>query len=249
MALQARARALPRWLPIAIALAAILAGAVLEVAWGQTPPGPETLSPDERAIIERNPERWRRMSPEERQRALERYRQWRALPPEDRRAARDNVQHFRALPAARGAAARDAELRALAADEPGGARPRARAPAADDAGRARARATRASQRGAAEVTRMGRALIAALLIASISTVGSAETVQAPGANRGGNGGVEATPPLSIDHVLQRLTYGPRPGDVERVEAMGVNAWLERQLDPARIDDTATERALAPLRTL
>jgi len=87
MPLQARARALPRWLPIAIALAVILAGAVLEVAWGQTQPGVETLSPDERAIMERNPERWRRMSPEERQRAVERYRQWRALPPEERRAS------------------------------------------------------------------------------------------------------------------------------------------------------------------
>jgi hypothetical protein len=31
--------------------------------------------------------------------------------------------------------------------------------------------------------------------------------------------------------------------------MGINAWLERQLDPARIDDTVAERVLAPLRTL
>jgi len=54
---------------------------------------------------------------------------------------------------------------------------------------------------------------------------------------------------TIVHVLQRLTYGPRPGDVERVEAMGLEAWLERQLDPARVDDTATERALAALPTL
>src|SRR6185436_17941658 len=103
MPLQARTRLLPRWLPIAIALAALVAGAILEVAWGQTPqtpPGPETLSPDERAVIERNPERWRRMSPEERQRALERYRHWRTLPPEERRAARENYQHFRALPPA-----------------------------------------------------------------------------------------------------------------------------------------------------
>ena len=54
---------------------------------------------------------------------------------------------------------------------------------------------------------------------------------------------------TIVHVLQRLTYGPRPGDVERVEAMGLEAWLEGQLDPARLDDAATERALAALPTL
>jgi uncharacterized protein (DUF1800 family) len=53
----------------------------------------------------------------------------------------------------------------------------------------------------------------------------------------------------ILHVLERLTYGPRPGDVERVKAMGLSTWLERQLDPARIDDSATERALAALPTL
>ncbi|HET7342927.1 MAG TPA: DUF1800 domain-containing protein [Methylomirabilota bacterium] len=51
------------------------------------------------------------------------------------------------------------------------------------------------------------------------------------------------------HVLERFTYGPRPDDVERVTALGLPAWLERQLDPARIDDTATERALAALPTL
>ena len=77
----------PRWVPVAIALAAILAGAVLEIAWGQTPPVPgmEGLSSDERAFVERNPERWRRMSPEERQRALDRYRYWHSMPPEQRR--------------------------------------------------------------------------------------------------------------------------------------------------------------------
>ena len=51
------------------------------------------------------------------------------------------------------------------------------------------------------------------------------------------------------HALSRLTYGPRPGDVERVEAMGFPAWLERQLEPARIDDSAMDRALAAFSTL
>ena len=53
----------------------------------------------------------------------------------------------------------------------------------------------------------------------------------------------------IGHVLSRLTYGPRPGDVERVRAMGVSVWIDRQLHPTTIDDTATERALAELTTL
>ncbi len=51
------------------------------------------------------------------------------------------------------------------------------------------------------------------------------------------------------HVLNRLAFGPRPGDVDRVAAMGVETWMERQLHPGRIDDRATESLLAGLPTL
>src|SRR5262249_3045976 len=53
----------------------------------------------------------------------------------------------------------------------------------------------------------------------------------------------------IIHVLSRLTYGARPGDVDRVRAMGISAWIDRQLQPGTIDDAATERALVELTTL
>jgi len=33
------------------------------------------------------------------------------------------------------------------------------------------------------------------------------------------------------HILNRLAYGPRPGDIDRVAAMGVDAYIEQQLDP------------------
>jgi uncharacterized protein (DUF1800 family) len=62
-------------------------------------------------------------------------------------------------------------------------------------------------------------------------------------------GTPATTDAAALHVLQRLTYGPRPGDVARVQALGVDAWIERQLDPERIDDTAVEQALTVLPTL
>ncbi|MGZ4817579.1 MAG: DUF1800 family protein [Terriglobales bacterium] len=51
------------------------------------------------------------------------------------------------------------------------------------------------------------------------------------------------------HALNRLTFGPRPGDVDRVAAMGVNKWIEQQLHPEKIDDSALEARLEPLRTL
>jgi uncharacterized protein (DUF1800 family) len=64
----------------------------------------------------------------------------------------------------------------------------------------------------------------------------------------------AAPTLSAEdrrilHTLSRLTYGARPGDLERVRAMGISAWIDRQLRPATIDDGVTERALAELATL
>jgi len=59
----------------------------------------------------------------------------------------------------------------------------------------------------------------------------------------------ASATATVAHVLRRVTYGPRPGDIERVKAMGLSAWLERQLQPEQIDDHAVERALASLPTL
>jgi len=51
------------------------------------------------------------------------------------------------------------------------------------------------------------------------------------------------------HVLNRFTFGPRPGDVQRIQAIGVNKWLEQQLHPEKINDSALEARLTPYRTL
>jgi uncharacterized protein (DUF1800 family) len=51
------------------------------------------------------------------------------------------------------------------------------------------------------------------------------------------------------HALNRLTFGPRPGDVERVTQMGVDKWIELELHPDKIDDSALDARLAPFRTL
>ena len=46
------------------------------------------------------------------------------------------------------------------------------------------------------------------------------------------------------HALDRLTFGPRPGDVAAVEAMGLTTWFEMQLAPQTIDDSALDARLA-----
>ena len=51
------------------------------------------------------------------------------------------------------------------------------------------------------------------------------------------------------HALNRLAYGPRPGDVERVRQMGLAKWIDQQLNPNSIDDKALEARLENYPTL
>jgi uncharacterized protein (DUF1800 family) len=65
----------------------------------------------------------------------------------------------------------------------------------------------------------------------------------------GRAAAPATPDdATIAHVLSRLTFGPRPGDVARVREMGLDRWIERQLHPEAIDDHEVEARLAELPT-
>lgn len=54
---------------------------------------------------------------------------------------------------------------------------------------------------------------------------------------------DLTPREQAFHVLNRLAFGPRPGDVDRVVAMGVDRWVEQQLHPDRLPDRATDELL------
>ena len=60
---------------------------------------------------------------------------------------------------------------------------------------------------------------------------------------------EQTADQQVRHVLNRLAFGPRPGDAERVRAMGVDRWIALQLQPSRIRDTVAERIVGTLPTL
>jgi uncharacterized protein (DUF1800 family) len=48
----------------------------------------------------------------------------------------------------------------------------------------------------------------------------------------------------ILHALNRLTFGPRPGDVDAVRAMGLEKWFDQQLNPENIDETDLDARLA-----
>src|SRR5882672_5271064 len=60
---------------------------------------------------------------------------------------------------------------------------------------------------------------------------------------------ELSPDEAILHALNRLAYGPRPGDVERVRQMGLAKWIEQQLNPNAIEDRAVEARLEQFPTL
>jgi len=47
----------------------------------------------------------------------------------------------------------------------------------------------------------------------------------------------------ILHALNRFTYGPRPGDVEAVQKMGLDKWFAQQLNPAGIDNSDLQARL------
>src|SRR5215217_916764 len=53
----------------------------------------------------------------------------------------------------------------------------------------------------------------------------------------------------IVHVLNRLGFGARPGDVERVKAMGLEKYIEQQLNPEKIADTVAENKIRDLSVL
>jgi uncharacterized protein (DUF1800 family) len=60
---------------------------------------------------------------------------------------------------------------------------------------------------------------------------------------------ELSPDEAILHALNRLAYGPRPGDMERVRQMGLAKWIDEQLNPGSIDDKALEARLQNYPTL
>ncbi len=61
---------------------------------------------------------------------------------------------------------------------------------------------------------------------------------------------EASAPDAAAHALNRLAFGPQPGEIDAVRAMGVDRWITEQLTPTRIPETPQLTAqLAALTTV
>ena len=89
--------------------------------------------------------------------------------------------------------------------------------------------------------RLGSALVVAALVA---TAGSLSGIAV------GPFDQKLSPEKQVLHALNRLTFGPRPGDVERVRRLGVEKWIRQQLQPQLIaENPVLDARLQPLATL
>ncbi len=76
---------------------------------------------------------------------------------------------------------------------------------------------------------------------------AARTRTRPGAHTAA--AIPLTPRERIVQLLDRFTFGPRPGEVDRVLAMGADAWLAEQLNPDGVADAALQKRLGDYPTL
>jgi uncharacterized protein (DUF1800 family) len=67
--------------------------------------------------------------------------------------------------------------------------------------------------------------------------------------KGGLPITELTEEEAILHALNRLGYGPRPGDIEHIRQIGLEKWIDQQLHPESIDDSALDQRLEKYPTL
>src|SRR4051812_20225322 len=83
------------------------------------------------------------------------------------------------------------------------------------------------------------------LAATLAVAASAATVGDRGAFE-----TRLSPENRIRQALNRLTFGARPGDVDRVRKLGVEKWIELQLHPERIpQNPVLDEKLKPLDSL
>jgi uncharacterized protein (DUF1800 family) len=107
---------------------------------------------------------------------------------------------------------------------------------------------------------------AVLFIGAVAAVSCASRPRAPSPSpsatetiplaSASDSGRELTADQQVLQALDRLTFGPRPGDVAHVREIGVDRWMAQQLTPDRVPDQAADALVAnvasytlPMRTL
>src|SRR5688572_23270587 len=79
--------------------------------------------------------------------------------------------------------------------------------------------------------------VMSLVIVAATFAGSLPVVRADGMTKGRT---KVTEDQRILHVLNRLGFGARPGDVQRVKAVGLDNYINQQLNPERSEEHTSE---------
>ena len=82
--------------------------------------------------------------------------------------------------------------------------------------------------------------------ATAAAPAEAATVASAPANAASTPAAAVLPADPIAHLLRRATYGPTPAALAEATSLGVAGWLDRQLNPAAIDDAACNALVARL---
>ncbi|HSE21617.1 MAG TPA: DUF1800 domain-containing protein [Pyrinomonadaceae bacterium] len=88
-----------------------------------------------------------------------------------------------------------------------------------------------------------------LTLCVLAAVVTGSFVAAPSLADGKKKPSRLTEDQRIIHVLNRLGFGARPGDLERVKSMGLENYIKQQLNPENIADTLAENKVASLTSI
>jgi uncharacterized protein (DUF1800 family) len=91
--------------------------------------------------------------------------------------------------------------------------------------------------------------ILAVGLASSLVLGFKAPVQADSKTSKSKTPARLTDDKKILHLLDRIGFGARPGDVQRVRQIGIDKYLDQQLHPERVNDSAVEARLSGLPSL
>jgi len=112
------------------------------------------------------------------------------------------------------------------------------------------RATKAGLRSLYFALQLALAGIAlTILAASVLSAGNTKKKPQPDDALAGLPVADLTTQQAILHALDRLGYGPTPGEIEQVQKMGLANWIDQQLHPESIDDSALIARLEKYPTL
>lgn len=87
----------------------------------------------------------------------------------------------------------------------------------------------------------------ALALSSTIDSASATSVQSGSSSAPAQQISPAAAPDTATIAMHRMAYGPRPGDIERVRSIGFERYVEEQLTPSSIDDSACDALIAQAR--